>query len=155
MQLSSRRSVVVQCSQQASGWQRALPAAALSAAILCMQPAPAEARQQALADLVRDSYSFVDQNKDGVITAEELRSVNKNVSQVGWGDWQAGPAVEHAHVASAAWHMPLPCTPCRAAAMHLPCCCHAPLPCCGQAPLPHHTVMPAGGGRAAGGRRAD
>jgi len=65
-----------------SNWHHQIAAGALAAALFLQTPEHVQAAEiRSLADLTRSEFSFVDQNKDGVISLEEMAGLARQVAQ--------------------------------------------------------------------------
>lgn len=65
--------------------------AAISFSLLSGAVQPAQAAQfSSLADVMRPTFEFVDTNKDGIVTLEELKQLSTQVMPLLGGSWHGG-----------------------------------------------------------------
>lgn len=68
-----------------------LASAAATAASLCLLASPVQAASlNSLADVMRDTFAFVDADGDGVVTMQELQKISGQASYSGQGRSSAG-----------------------------------------------------------------
>ena len=81
-----------------SNLRTAAATAAISLTLLTGSVHPAQAAQfSSLADVMRPTFEFVDTNKDGIVTLEELKQLSTQViyreAIHKWGDWVGGASL--------------------------------------------------------------